>query len=173
MENLKDWNINDVPGSVFCLFLMHFLFSNKSGYQITCRTPTAVEIRCLNSPGPVIILPFKTLKYHYLRLFGNKYAGNTRLFFPPETTAQKNNRFGGTFENSIGYVYQEKHVPTCWGKCVKKKLHGLYVSSYFAQNWKNGLRKCLTNYKLKNNWCWPAQPVVTSFRFPLIFVRCC
>ena len=40
-------------------------------------------------------------------------------FFPPETTAQ-NTRFEGTFENSIGYVYQEKHVPRCWGKHVKK-----------------------------------------------------
>ena len=46
MENLKDWKINNVSGSVFCPF-RRFLFSNKSEYQITCRTPTAVEIRCL------------------------------------------------------------------------------------------------------------------------------
>ena len=50
-------------------------------------------------------------------------------FFPPEAPAPKNNRFRGTFENSIGYVYQEKHVPRCWGECVKKKLHGLYIWS--------------------------------------------
>ena len=43
--------INDVPGSVFYPFLLHFFFSIfcKSEYQITCRTPTAVEIRCLNN----------------------------------------------------------------------------------------------------------------------------
>ena len=84
MENLKDWNINDVPGSVFCLFLLHFLFSNKSEYQITCRTSTAVEIRFPDIP--VIIQPFKTLKYHYLWLFGNKHAGNIRRFCSPQNT---------------------------------------------------------------------------------------
>ena len=63
MENLEDLNINDVPGSVFRLLLLHFLFSIKSEYQIICRTPTAVEIRCLNSP--VTILPFETWKYRY------------------------------------------------------------------------------------------------------------
>ena len=96
MENLKDWNINDVPGSVFCLFLLHFLFCNKSVYQITCRTPTAVEIRCLNSP--VMILPFKTLKYHYSWLPGiwkQRCREYSPFFFSPETPAPKNNRFRG------------------------------------------------------------------------------
>ena len=86
IENLRDWNINDVPGSVFGLFL--HCFSIKSEYQITCRTPTAVEIRCLNSP--VIILPIKILRYQYLWLFGNKDAGNTRHFsFSRNTCAEQ------------------------------------------------------------------------------------
>ena len=45
--------------------------------------------------------------------------GILAIFFPPETTAQ-NTRFEGTFENSIGYVYQEKHVPVL-GKICKNK----------------------------------------------------
>ena len=61
VQMLKDSNINDVPVSVVCLFHVHFWFSNKSEYHITCTTPTAVEIRCPNSA--VIILPFETLKY--------------------------------------------------------------------------------------------------------------
>ena len=61
MEDLKYLNINDVPGPVFCLFLIHVLLSSE--YEITCRTPIAVEIRCANSL--VIMLPFKTLKDQY------------------------------------------------------------------------------------------------------------
>ena len=48
------------------------------------------------------------------------------IFFPQKIPAPKNNQFRGTFENSIGYVYQEKHVPRCWGRYVKQKLHRLY-----------------------------------------------
>ena len=50
MENLRDWNVDDVPGSVFfsCFFLI-FVFSFKSEYQIIIyRIPTAVETRCLS-----------------------------------------------------------------------------------------------------------------------------
>ena len=50
--------------------------------------------------------------------------GNTRhfFFFFAETPAPKKyNRFSGAFENSIGYVYQEKHVPRRLGKYVKNK----------------------------------------------------
>ena len=64
-------------------------------------------------------------------------------FFPPEAPAPKNNRFRGTFENSIGYVYQEKHVPRCWGKYFLKTLHGLYVFVLFI----------FFNKKLKNVSC--------------------
>ena len=53
--------------------------------------------------------------------------GILAIVFFPETPARKNSRFGGTFENSIGYVYREKRVPRCWGQHVKKRLHGLYA----------------------------------------------
>ena len=46
--------------------------------------------------------------------------GTFAIYFFPETPTPKNDRFRGTFEDSIGYVYREKHVPRCWGKYVKK-----------------------------------------------------
>ena len=55
--------------------------------------------------------------------------GILAIFLFPETPAPNKNRFGATFENSIGDVYQEKRVPRCWGKYVEKKLHGLYEST--------------------------------------------
>lgn len=45
----KTFNNNDVPGSVCCLFLLHFGFSKISEYQIICTTTMAVKIRFLNS----------------------------------------------------------------------------------------------------------------------------
>ena len=96
MENLKDWNINDVPGSIFCPFLLHFWFSNKSEYHITCRTPTAVEIRRLNSP--VTILPFKTLKYHYFMIIWKERCREYSpfCFCSQKHLRRRNNRFRGT-----------------------------------------------------------------------------
>jgi len=43
------------------------------------------------------------------------------LILPQKHLGGKNKRFGGTFEDSIGYVYKEKHVPRCRGKYVEKK----------------------------------------------------
>ena len=115
----------------FCPFLLHFRFLINRNIRSRAETPTAVEIRCTNSP--VIILPFITLKYHYLRLFGNKDAENVRHFFLfvfSETPARKNIRFRGSFENPIGYTDQKKHSTYgAWENMFLKKLHGLLRSS--------------------------------------------
>ena len=55
--------------------------------------------------------------------------GILALFFFLETPAPKNKRFRGTFDNSIGYVYQAKHVPRRWGKLLKKTARTSYSVS--------------------------------------------
>ena len=74
----------------------------------------------------MIFLPFKTLKYKHLWLFGNTDAENIRHVFFQATPALKINRLRGTFENPIGYIDQEKHVPVVLEKPCKIKLYGLY-----------------------------------------------
>ena len=86
--------------------VLHFWFPIKSEYQITCRTSTAVEIRFPDIP--VIIQPFKTLKYHYLHYNCSVCENSFFLICLPSTKKSKSpsHRVVGVFALEVNKILQ-------------------------------------------------------------------